>query len=274
MVLSEEFGYSIVLFWPPAFFLCCRKILPSWEYQSSFAATKPVKKIPLAGYSSELLVQCKIYFRGKSNIRLRQRYSRHRLFSFDDIKGATNDLQHDKPKMVCRFDRKFNHILVQIYKGRLGKWGSGGYRGCLDNFKEYTILQSKTRVDLLANASGTLIWFCLLGHCIANNDSNDDPHSLKSILFTKYVAKLGIIVLIFRVSAESITQLLILMLTTTDTHYVAKAVHFSGTPEFSLVSQPHWEVKMAKHVVDSGCASTPARKILVRDRIHNSNAFN
>nr|GMD46592.1 probable inactive leucine-rich repeat receptor-like protein kinase At3g03770 [Ipomoea batatas] len=169
-------GICILLsFLAAGFLFMCRRYCPRGNSEQHLLH-KPVQESSVAGYSSELLLNAR--FISEASKLGTQGTPTHRLFSFDEIKEATIDF--DTTNLMGA------GLIGKIYKGRMENGAQVAIR-CLTISKKYTIRNLKLRVDLLAKLRHPHL-VCLLGHCIANNDNNDDPDSLQVYLIYEYVS--------------------------------------------------------------------------------------
>ncbi|KAG9141673.1 hypothetical protein Leryth_019303 [Lithospermum erythrorhizon] len=102
----------------------------------------------------------------------------HRLFSFEELKEATNNF--DKSNLMGEGSTG------KIFRGQLQNSGMRVAIRCLRVSKKYTMRNFKIRLDLLAKLRHPNL-VCLLGHCL-NEEERSYPGASKVYLVYEYVS--------------------------------------------------------------------------------------
>ncbi|KAL2515103.1 Leucine-rich repeat protein kinase family protein [Forsythia ovata] len=142
------------------FLVLCRQYCPRGTSEQHLLH-KPVQDNSVTGFTSELLTNAR--FISDAAKLGSQGPPTHRLFSLDELKAATNNL--DKSTLMGEGSTG------KMYKGRLENGTQVAIR-CLTVSKRYTIRNLKLRFDLLAKLRHPHL-VCLLGHCIENEGKNE-----------------------------------------------------------------------------------------------------
>ncbi|KAL2492266.1 Leucine-rich repeat protein kinase family protein [Abeliophyllum distichum] len=141
------------------FLVLCRQYCPRGTSEQHLLH-KSVQDNSVTGFTSELLTNAR--FISDAAKLGSQGSPTHRLFSLDELKAATNNL--DKSTLMGEGSTG------KMYKGRLENGTQVAIR-CLTVSKRYTIRNLKLRFDLLAKLRHPHL-VCLLGHCIENEGKN------------------------------------------------------------------------------------------------------
>ncbi|CAK9167519.1 unnamed protein product [Ilex paraguariensis] len=156
-----------------AFLVLCRRYCPRGTSEQHLLH-KSVEDNSVTGFPSQLLTNARfISDVGKLGS---QGIPVHRLFSFDELKEATNNF--DKSTLMGEGSSG------KLYKGRLENGTLVAIR-CLTVSRRYTIRNLKLRLDLLAKLRHPHL-VCLLGHCIDGEGCNDSGAN-KVYLIYEYV---------------------------------------------------------------------------------------
>ncbi|KAK2978180.1 hypothetical protein RJ640_030353 [Escallonia rubra] len=156
------------------FLVLCRRCFPRGTSEQHLLHNS-VQDISVAGFPSELITNAR-FFTDAAKLGT-QGIPVHRLFSFSELKEATNNF--DKSTVLGEGSNG------KLYKGRLENGIQVAIRQ-LTVSRKYTTRNLKLRLDLLAKLRHPHL-VCLLGHCI-DGEGFDDSGPNKVYLIYEYIA--------------------------------------------------------------------------------------
>ncbi|KAK3043287.1 hypothetical protein RJ639_002530 [Escallonia herrerae] len=164
------------------FLVLCRRCFPRGKSEQHLLHSS-ARDISVTGFPSELITSAR-FFNDEAKLGT-QGIPVHRLFSFSELKEATNNF--DKSTVLgeaVNIPLPYT-FLPQLYKGRLENGIQVAIRQ-LTVSRKYTTRNLKLRLDLLAKLRHPHL-VCLLGHCI-DGEGFDDSGPNKVYLIYEYIA--------------------------------------------------------------------------------------